>query len=83
MDDHKEQLIKPTTTSIIISEDSIQKVLNKLRPYKLYGTKENLDMIRELLPYYVEPIEFPKCFFNEEMMDKFILIDTNTDVWKL
>ena len=83
MDDHKEQLIKSTTTSTIISEDSIRKTFNKLRPCKLYGTKKNLDRIRELLPYYVEPIEFPECFFNEEMMDKFILVDTSTDVWKL
>lgn len=80
MDDHK---IRLTTTSIKISKDNIQKVLNELRPYKLYGTKENLDMIRELLPYYVEPIEFPECFFNEEMMDKLILVDANIGVWKL
>ena len=49
---------------MVITKDDIQKTINKLRPYKLYGTKENLDKVRDLLPYYVEPIEFPECFFN-------------------
>lgn len=58
---------------MVITKDDIQKAINKLRPYKLYGTKENLDKVRGLLPYYVELIEFPECFFNEDMMDKLIL----------
>ena len=61
---------------MVITKDDIEKVINKLRPYKLYGTKENLDKVRDLLPYYVEPIELPECFFNEDMMDKLILINT-------
>lgn len=60
---------------MVITKDDIQKAIDKLRPYKLYGTKENLDKVRDLLPYYVEPIEFPECFFNEDMMDKLILIN--------
>ena len=60
---------------MIITKDDIQKTINKLRSYKLYGTKENIDKVRDLLPYYVEPIELPEYFFNEDMMDKFVLID--------
>lgn len=67
---------------MVITKDDIQKTINKLRPYKLYGTKENLDKVRDLLPYYVEPIEFPECFFNEDMMDKLILIDVEDDMQK-
>lgn len=66
---------------MVITKDDIQKAINKLRPYKLYGTKENLDKVRDLLPYYVEPIEFPKCFFNEDMMNKLILIDVENEYW--
>ena len=68
---------------MVITKDDIQKTINKLRPYKLYGTKENLDKVRDLLPYYVEPIEFPECFFNEDMMDKLILIDVENEYWTL
>lgn len=69
---------------MVITKDDIQKAINKLRPYKLYGTKENLDKVRDLLPYYVEPIELPECFFNEDMMDKLILIEVENvlDTWK-
>lgn len=66
---------------MVITKDDIQKTINKLRPYKLYGTKENLDKVRDLLPYYVEPIEFPKCFFNEDLMDKLILMDVENEYW--
>lgn len=68
---------------MVITKDDIQKTINKLRHYKLYGTKENLDKVRDLLPYYVEPIEFPECFFNEDMMDKLILIDVENEYWTL
>ena len=47
------------------------------------GAKENLDKVRDLLLYYVEPIEFPECFFNEDMMDKLILIDVENEYWTL
>lgn len=63
------------TISTTITKDNIRKTIDKLRPYKLYGTKENLDKVRDLLPYYVEPIELPECFFNKDMMDKLILIN--------
>ena len=58
-----------------------KKTINKLRPYKLYGTKENIDKVRDLLPYYIEPIELQKCFFNEDMMDRLILIDVENEYW--
>jgi len=61
--------------------DDIQKTINKLRPYKLYGTKENIDKVRDLLPYYIEQIELPEYFFNEDMMDKLILIDVENEYW--
>lgn len=61
---------------MLITKADIQKTINKLRPYKLYGTKENIDQVRDLLPYYIEPIELPECFFNEDMMDKLVLINT-------
>lgn len=64
-----------------ITKDDIQKVINKVRPYKLYGTKENLDKVRDLLPYYVEPIELPECFINEYTMDKLFLIDVENEYW--
>ena len=66
---------------MLITKDDIQKTINKLRPFKLYGTKENLDKVKDLLPYYVEPIELPECFFNEDIMDKLILIDVENEYW--
>lgn len=69
---------------MVITKDDIQTAINKLRPYKLYGTKENLDKVRDLLLYYVEPIELPECFFNEDMMDKLILTEVENvlGTWK-
>ena len=60
---------------MLITKDDIQKTINKLRPYKLYGIKENIDKVRDFLPYCVEPIELPEYFFGEDMMDKLILIN--------
>lgn len=72
-------LLTTATLSTSIAKDELLKTLDKLRPYKLYGTKENLDKVRDILPYSVEPIELPECFFNEDMMDKFILVDRTAD----
>lgn len=71
----EDKTLLTTSLATSITKDELLKALDKLRPYKLYGTKENLDKVRDILPYSVEPIEFPDCFFNEDMMDKFILID--------
>lgn len=71
------------TISTTITKDNIRKAIDKLRPYKLCGTKENLDKVRDLLPYHVEPIELPECFFNKDMMDKLILVNTEDYIWQL
>ena len=78
---HEQQ--SQTTTSGLITKSKIEEMMKKLRPYLLYGTKENLDKVRDILPYYVEPIELPECFFNEDMMDKLILIERHEiGIWK-
>ena len=78
---HEQQ--SQTTTSISITKSKIEETIKKLRPYLLYGTKENLDEVRNILPYYVEPIELPECFFNEDMMDKLILIERHKiGIWE-
>lgn len=69
------------TISTTITEADIRKAIDKLCPYKLCGTKEILDKVRDLLPYNVEPIELPECFFNEDMIDKLILINTEDYIW--
>lgn len=78
---HEQQSL--TTTSISITKSKIEETIKKLRPYFLYGTKEKLDEVRDILPYYVEPIELPECFFNEDMMDKLILIERHKiGIWE-
>ena len=75
----EDKTLLTTSLATSITKDELLKALDKLRPYKLYGTKENLDKVRDILPYSVEPIEFPDCFFNEDMMDKFIFVDRTAD----
>lgn len=78
---HEQQF--QTTTAISITKSKIEETMKKLRPYLLYGTKENLDEVRDILPYYVEPIELPECFFNEDMMDKLVLIERHKiGIWE-
>lgn len=70
------------TITTTITKNDIRKAIDKLCPYKLFGTKENLDRVRDLLPYNVEPIELPESFFNEDMMDKLILVNTDQAKWQ-
>lgn len=78
----EDKTLLTTSLATSITKDELLKALDKLRPYKLYGTKENLDKVRDILPYSVEPIEFPECFFNEDMMDKLILIEPQIGYWQ-
>lgn len=45
---------------------AIQKIEDDLYDYNLYGIKENLDSVRDILPDNVKPIEIPKDFLLNE-----------------
>jgi hypothetical protein len=56
-----------------ITTESIRKAIDKLIPYKLYGSKEQIEQVREILPVNVEAIEVPEGYLPDK--DKMILID--------
>lgn len=51
----------------------IRNVIDKLMPYKLYGSREQIEQVRDILPAYVEPIEVPKGYLPRG--DMMILVD--------
>ncbi len=56
-----------------ITKQGIRNVIDKLRPYKLYGSSEQIEQVRDILPVNVEPIEVPKGYLPRE--DMMILVD--------
>ena len=51
----------------------INRVIDKLKPYKLYGNKAQIEQVRDMLPVYVEAIEVPDGYLPDK--DKMILVD--------
>lgn len=56
-----------------ITLQNIRKALDKLKPYKLYGSKEQIEQVREILPVNVEAIEVTDGYLPDK--DKMILVD--------
>lgn len=56
-----------------ITIQDIRKAIDKLRPYKLYGSKEQIEKVRDILPANVEPIELPNGYIPRD--DEMILVD--------
>lgn len=56
-----------------ITYNNIKSAINRLKPYKLYGRKEQIENIRDMLPEYVEAIEVPEGYLPDR--EKMILID--------
>lgn len=51
----------------------IRNAINRLKPYKLYGSKEHIEQVKDIIPTNVEPIELPKGYIPKE--DEMILVD--------
>ena len=58
--------------------ESIKRTISLLKPYKIYGTKENLDMVRDKLPPNIEAVDLPDNLLIEEMKHKVYLIDMSS-----
>lgn len=56
-----------------INVADIKRVVDKIKPYKLYGSREQIEAVREHIPGNVELIEIPEiCLPDSESM---ILVD--------
>lgn len=56
-----------------ITEKDIRIEIDKLKPYKLYGYKEQIKRVEDIIPGDVELIEVPKGYLPDN--DKMILVD--------
>ena len=56
-----------------ITRQGIRKALDRLKPYKIYGSKEQIDQVRDILPVNVEAIEVPDGYLPDK--EKMILVD--------